>query len=85
MTAGVVLHSGTRLICKKLFLEKYDYEKAAATGLNEVREKLAIVLKHFVVRRLLSLRETAVSKAAAPLTVTWQQGAGVKVGEVLDL
>ena len=46
--------------------EKYDYEKDAAAGLNEVRDwcvwhfsRIAIVLKNFVVHRPLSLRETA--------------------------
>ena len=28
ITVGIVLHSRGRLICKKLFLEKYDYEQA---------------------------------------------------------
>ena len=62
------------------------YKKAAAAGLNQVRDwcvrhvsRIAIVLKNFVVHRPLSLRETAVSKAAAPLSVPWQQGARAQV------
>ena len=50
-----VLHSGARLICISLS-EKYDYEQAAATCWNQVRDwcvwhfsRLAIVLKHLVV------------------------------------
>ena len=38
VAAGVVLQSGARLICNKLFQEEYDYEKAAATGLNQIRD-----------------------------------------------